>query len=102
LKTLILRISLALLLLIVGVRHGQGQQKGELYLGLGLDVTREKEYKKGEFDLNVLPFVIQYYLNKTVAVRASTVVNLHPGILITLFFIAPTPALIRIHYSMSN
>ena len=78
-KTSILKISIVLLVLLLGNHHGYGQQKGALYLGLGPDITTEKEYEKGEFDINIVPFVLQYYLSKTVAIRASSVVNLHIG-----------------------
>ena len=76
-KTSILNITRVLLLFSVGIQHGLGQQKGSLYLGLGPDITMEKEYTKGEFDVNVLPFVIQYNLNNYMGIRASTVINLH-------------------------
>ena len=76
-KTSIINIALVLLLFSVGIQHGLGQQKGSFYLGLGPDFTTEKEYEKGEFDVNVLPFVIQYNLTNYIGIRASTVVNLH-------------------------
>ena len=76
-KTSLLKIALVLLVFSVGIQHGLGQQKGSLYLGLGPDITTEKEYAKGEFDVNVLPFVIQYNLNNYMGIRASTMINLH-------------------------
>jgi hypothetical protein len=78
-RTSILKIALTLLVSLIGIQQGLGQQKGSLFLGLGPDITTEKEYDKGEFDVNVLPFDIQYYLNKTIAIKASTVINLHVG-----------------------
>ena len=78
-KTAILKISIVLLVLLLGSSHVNAQQKGALYLGLGPDITTEKEYEKGEFDINIVPLVFQYYLNKTVAIRASSLVNLHVG-----------------------
>jgi len=68
-----------MLVLLLGSNHVNAQQKGALYLGLGPDITTEKEYEKGEFDINVAPIVLQYYLGKTVAIRASSMVNLHIG-----------------------
>lgn len=61
----------------MGIQHGLGQQKDDLYLGMGPDFTREKEYEKGEFDVNILPLVIQYNLSNYVGLRASLIVNLH-------------------------
>jgi len=72
-------LLIAVLLMFLGNCHVSAQQKGALYLGLSPDITTEKEYGKGEFDLNVLPIVIQYYLNNTVAIRVSSTVNLHIG-----------------------
>ena len=76
-KTAIYKISLLLVLILMGKQSGFGQEKGSLFIGLGPDITKEKDYEKGEFDVNVLPFDIQYYLSKTIALKASAVVNLH-------------------------
>ena len=41
------------------------------------DITVERDYEKGEFDLNIAPLVVQYYLGPKLALKAASIVNLH-------------------------
>jgi hypothetical protein len=78
-NTSIYRFTTALLIFVFGLQQTTGQQKGAIYVGLAPDITVEKEYEKGEFDINIAPLVFQYYLTNSIALRAATTVNLHVG-----------------------
>jgi len=76
-KTSIPKIALIIMISISGALQGFGQQKGSLFLGLTPDLTVEPDYDKGEFDVNIIPLVAQYYLSPTLALKVATIVNLH-------------------------
>lgn len=56
-----------------------GQDNWAYYLGIQPAVMVEPFYDKGEFDINVVPVVIQTSLNKRIDVRKTTLVNYHFG-----------------------
>lgn len=68
---------LLLIVLLANNKTGYGQEKGAVFLGLTPDITVEKDYDRGEFDINIVPIVFQYYLSPTLALKAASIVNLH-------------------------
>lgn len=50
-------------------------QKRPLFIGIEPSVTQEPYYSKGEFDVNICPFVFQRAINQHIDTRITTVVN---------------------------
>jgi len=55
------------------------QNKKPIWLGIQPAMTIEPFYPKGEFDLNVVPLVIQVPLTKRMDIRYTNLANLHFG-----------------------
>ena len=55
------------------------QDKKPLFLGIQPGITKEKFYSKDEFDINIIPFVLQMPLSKKFDLRLTTLGNYHFG-----------------------
>lgn len=55
----------------------KAQNKGTIYIGVQPEITVEKEYAKGEFDVNIVPLVFQYWLSESITIRYSNILNVH-------------------------
>ena len=56
-KALIQYRIITIFLLIILFKGAKAQNKGSIYLGGQPECTVEKEYARGESDMNLLPFV---------------------------------------------
>ena len=56
-----------------------GQEKKPLFLGFQPGITVEKFYEKGEFDINILPLVLQVPLSNRIDMRFVSLANYHFG-----------------------
>ena len=63
-------------LLLVGVA---GAEDNVFFLGLEPAVTKEKDYAKDEFDINIIPLVYQRHLSESTDFRLLTVMNYRFG-----------------------
>lgn len=55
--------------------HKTNAQPTAHFLGVNPSITVEPDYAKGDFDVNILPFVYQASLSKRVDLRLSTILN---------------------------
>ena len=56
-----------------------GQIKKPVFLGLQPGITKEKFYEPNEFDINIIPLVVQFPVSKRADVRITTIGNYHFG-----------------------
>lgn len=65
------------LIFFLSTTNGYSQNKKEHYfLGINPSLTVEPYYAKGEFDLNILPLVVQKMINSRSGIRLISLVNL--------------------------
>lgn len=50
-------------------------QKKPLFIGINPSLTIEKDYDRGEYDINILPLVFQIPLNERLDLRFTTIYN---------------------------
>ncbi len=64
-------------MLFISILALQGQDTKKLFLGLQPDITREiKDNEENSFSINILPLVVQVYLNEASAIRLTSILNL--------------------------
>ena len=55
------------------------QDKRPVFIGLQPSFTKETFYEKNEFDINVIPLIVQVPVGKRIDLRATSEVNYHFG-----------------------
>jgi hypothetical protein len=60
--------------LLISTLFGETDTKS-IFIGLNPSVTVEPYYKKGEFDVNIFPVVVEYSINKCIHLRSIIIVN---------------------------
>lgn len=72
--------TLWILILLSGLLTNiSAQNMKRTFIGIQPMITKEKFYDKGEFDLNIVPLVVQVSLSELVEIRAISIVNMHFG-----------------------
>lgn len=66
-------------LVILNLQVFSQEESTPIFVGVQPSVTKEKFYDKGEFDLNVIPFVFEKGINKRMDLRITTLANYHFG-----------------------
>lgn len=66
-----------IIVLIASVNELKAQK--QLFIGIQPGLTKETFYEKNEFDINVIPIVLQTSLSKRMDIRAVTLANYHFG-----------------------
>lgn len=56
-----------------------GQNKKPIFIGLQPGITKEKFYTENEFDVNVIPIVIEFPVSRRVDLRFTSIANYHFG-----------------------
>ncbi len=67
------------LLLFMGSEIVQAQDKRPVFIGVQPSFTRETFYEDGEFDINIVPIIVQVPVGKRIDIRATSEVNYHFG-----------------------
>jgi len=68
-----------LVILTFGVSQAYGQSKRAFFFGIQPAFTKEKFYEKNEFDINVIPIVIQTPISNRMDLRFVSLANYHFG-----------------------
>lgn len=71
-------ISVSILLIIFQYSFSQ-ETKKHTFIGIQPSFTKEKFYDKNEFDINLIPFVLQHPLSRRMDFRLTTLANYHFG-----------------------
>lgn len=50
-------------------------QKKPVFIGINPSLTIEKDYNRGEYDINILPLVVQFSLSEKADLRFTTIYN---------------------------
>ncbi len=67
------------IVLIIGFSHLNAQDKRAIFIGIQPAFTKEKFYEKNEFDINVIPIVIQTPISNRMDLRFVSLANYHFG-----------------------
>ena len=70
---------LFIILLLTQAHFTYGQEKKPIFLGLQPSITQEKFYDDGEFDINVIPVVVEIPMGRRVDLRFTSILNYHIG-----------------------
>ena len=73
------RFLLIIGIFMLSVNKVWAQEKKPLFLGIQPAVTKEQFYDAGEFDINIIPIVLQMPLSKKFDLRLTTLGNYHFG-----------------------
>lgn len=57
----------------------QAQEKRPVFIGLQPSITKETFYEDDEFDINIVPLIVQVPVGKRIDIRATSEVNYHFG-----------------------
>ena len=71
--------SILVLALLFIFACGFSQNKLPIFVGFQPSVTVEKFYDKGEFDINIIPLVVEFPIAKRIDFRFANVANYHFG-----------------------
>ena len=66
-------------LLLISQTFVLAQEKRPVFIGLQPSFTRETFYEEGEFDINIVPLMVQVPIDKMVDIRFTSEVNYHFG-----------------------
>ncbi len=72
-------ILIILILTIISLSVVKAQDKRPLFIGVQPSITKETFYEKDEFDVNIVPLVLQVPVGRCIDLRATTEVNYHFG-----------------------
>ena len=73
------RFLFIICIVMLFVSKSWAQEKKPLFLGIQPSVTKEQFYDEGEFDINIIPFVLQMPLTMKFDLRLTTLGNYHFG-----------------------
>lgn len=73
-----LQISITIIILFAFLAV-HSQEKKPVFIGIQPSITKEKSYEKDEFDLNILPLVVEFPVSKRIDLRFTSVLNYHFG-----------------------
>ena len=71
--------SVFILLYLITSSIIYAQDKRPVFIGLQPSFTKETFYEKNEFDINVIPLIVQVPVGKRIDLRATSEVNYHFG-----------------------
>lgn len=72
-------VAVFLYLLLISQSFVHAQEKRPVFIGLQPSFTRETFYEEGEFDVNIVPLMVQVPVNKWMDIRITSEVNYHFG-----------------------
>ncbi|MFC2090359.1 hypothetical protein ACFLT1_06240 [Bacteroidota bacterium] len=72
-------ISISIVAFLLFANNLIGQEKNPLFIGFQPGITIEPFYEKGEFDINLIPFVVELPLSKRIDMRFVSLSNYHFG-----------------------
>lgn len=72
-------IFVTLTLLLISNTLIYAQEKRPIFIGIQPSFTKETFYEEGEFDINIVPLIVQIPLGKLIDIRAVSEVNYHFG-----------------------
>lgn len=72
-------VSICIIAFLLLTSNIIGQEKKTFLVGFQPGITVEPFYEKGEFDINVLPLIIQIPLSKRIDMRFVSLANYHFG-----------------------
>lgn len=65
--------------IILSLNHIYSQEKHPVFIGLQPSFTKETFYEKNEFDINIVPLLVQIPIGKQIDFRITSEVNYHFG-----------------------
>lgn len=72
-------ISILIIILTIANSSVLAQSKRPVFIGLQPSFTKETFYEKNEFDINIIPLIVQVPIGKRIDLRATSEVNYHFG-----------------------
>jgi hypothetical protein len=73
------RFKLLFIAILLTVNICFAQERKPVFVGLQPSITKEKFYDENEFDINVIPIVVEIPIAKRMDLRINTIANYHFG-----------------------